>query len=194
MSIFTVFILFTPIGGIIIQAAVSFCVYTGLLILSPFVKSIKNDLTSIKYNPFNCIIDYVKQSKYISFYKGVFVIKTNIKRPCSVCMLLINHNINNYFETILKHEYGHIFQQMIMGPIKYLLMIGFPSSMQLSRRSYYCRPWESTADYFGRVSPKDKHSKTKKDYIIAFSYLVVSTTLGPVAFIFLFYEYKKSGV
>lgn len=193
MDIFTILILFTLIGGIIVQFSISFFTYIASLLFSIFSRSLRDDFLSIKLNPFNQNTDKVMQSKYFSFYKGVFVIKTSIKRPCSVCMLVMNHKKNEYFETILKHEYGHIFQQMILGPIKYLLLIGIPSSLQLSKRSYYCRPWESTADCFGRVVPEGKHRKTRKDNIIGFSYLAVSALLGPIAFFYLLNEYKNNG-
>lgn len=193
MDIFTILMLFTSLGGIIIQTVITICTYILSLFLSLFIQSIKDDIFLIKFNPFNKDADSVLQSKYISFYKGVLVIKTNIKRPCSVCILVMNNNKNDYFKTILNHEYGHIFQQLILGPIKYLLLIGLPSALQLSRRSYYCRPWESTADFFGRVVSESKHSKTRNDIIIGFLYLTISALLGPIAFFFLFYEYKNNG-
>ena len=51
----------------------------------------------------------------------------------------------------LKHEWGHVPQQLFLGPIKYLLFIMSPSaaSGDLDDEPYYNRPWEATAELFG---------------------------------------------
>lgn len=53
----------------------------------------------------------------------------------------------------INHEWGHGVQQSIMGPLRYLTLIGIPSNgMWNSAKEYYNQPWEINADMFGGVS------------------------------------------
>ena len=89
--------------------------------------------------------------------------------------------------TTLRHEFGHNIQQLILGPINYLLCIGLPSWQQWSNRPYYERPWEITADIFGGVSSR-KHNNT--DIQRGYSYLDVSAMFGTLSYWFLEDEFN----
>ena len=59
----------------ILEAAVSFFLYVGMCVASVFDEDIRNDMESINWNPFNSNENAVVNSKKISFYKGVSVIR-----------------------------------------------------------------------------------------------------------------------
>ncbi len=181
--IFAAIMLFTPIGGIATQAATSLISYTGMAIASLWDSDIRNDMKAIGWNPFNGDESAVIQSNKVSFYKGVPIFRTDLDRPGSFCAIFLNPYST---EATLKHEYGHNIQQMIMGPVKYGLMIGLPSWREWSNRPYYERPWEITADVFGGVTTR---IHTQSDINRGYWYLLVSTLFGPFGYFFLFGEY-----
>lgn len=86
----------------------------------------------------------------------------------------------------VRHERGHNWQLMMMGIANYGLMIGLPSWREWSKRKYYERPWEITADVFGGVTSRP-HSQA--DINRGYWYLGVSSLLGPLGYFFLFGEY-----
>ena len=176
-------LLLTPIGGLAVQAATSLVSYAGMAVASVWDEDIRGDMNAIGWNPFNCDESAVIKSKMVSFYKGVPVFRTNMERSGSFCAIFLNSKINT---TVLKHEYGHNVQQMLMGPVKFGLMIGLPSWLEWSNRSYYERPWEITADAFGVVTTR-QHNQT--DISRGYWYLGISSLLGPFGYLFLFGEY-----
>ena len=61
----------------------------------------------------------------------------------------------------MKHEYGHIVQESILGEEKYLLCIAIPSAINCDKypnndRGYYSQLWECTADIFGKVKTNER--------------------------------------
>lgn len=184
-----VFMLHGPLGGVCLQTTVSCVSYLSLCTASVFSKSIRNDMKTIKYNPFNTSEEKVLNSNKVSFYKGVPIYKMNYNRSGSFCAILLYKNELDYgnFEAVsaVKHEWGHTIQQMILGPLTYFVMIGIPSFLELSNQPYYERPWEITADIFGGV--KENHPHNKK--VRGGAYLVTSLLTGPFGYFFLIGEY-----
>jgi hypothetical protein len=111
-----------------------------------------------KYSFFNDDETNVLQSKVFSSYKGTLVLKHNISGITSFSIsntIILNENNNIYNGGIdtVKHEWGHIVQQSLMGTPKYITRIAIPSVISCianpSSKLYYSLPWERTADYFG---------------------------------------------
>lgn len=171
-----------PTGHFILQLVVSVISYVGVAIAAIFDSNIRNDMNAIGWNPFNSDETVVLNSDSVSFYKGAPVFRTSLGRSGTFCAIFLSNNAN---ETALKHEYGHIVQQMIMGPITYGLMIGLPSWREWSNRSYYDRPWEITADIFGGVT----RPHSQKDINRGKWYLAISNLFGPFGYFFLLDEY-----
>jgi len=86
----------------------------------------------------------------------------------------------------IRHERGHGYQSIMIGIVNYGLMIGLPSWLRWSKRKYYERPWEITADVLGGVS---RSSHTEADIIRGYWYLGVSSLFGPFGYFFLIGEY-----
>lgn len=89
----------------------------------------------------------------------------------------------------MRHESGHNVQQLLLGTINYGLMIGLPSALEWSERSYYNRPWEVTADVFGGASG-GKHDHIQEDINRGYWYLAVCAFGGAVGYGFLIGEYN----
>ncbi len=191
-------LLFTPFGGALVQATVSVVSY-AVMSLWAFGDLIFNggngawqDMCNINWNPFNTNEDTVLDSSFISFYKGVPVFRTNMARSGSFGAIFLRrgwtdsngvfHKLNDPNE--LKHERGHNWQLMMMGIANYGLMIGLPSWRKWSKRLYYDRPWEITADVLGGSSTPH----TQEDINRGWWYLAISALLGPVGYFFLFGE------
>ncbi len=172
-----------PTRHFILQLVVSVISYVGIAIAAIFDSNIREDMNAIDWNPFNSDESAVVNSNSVSFYKGAPVFRTTLGRSGTFCAIFLSNNAN---ETDVKHEYGHVVQQMIMGPITYGLMIGLPSWRKWSNRSYYDRPWEITADMFGGVTTRP-HSQ--KDINRGKWYLAISNLFGPFGYFFLLGEY-----
>lgn len=183
LAIVAAILLLTPIGGVAVQAATSIVSYAGMAVASIWNEDVRKDMNAIGWNPFNSDDSAVIKSQKVSFYKGVPVFRTNMKRSGSFCAIFLKSNANT---TVLKHEYGHNVQQMLMGPVKFGLMIGLPSWLQWSNRPYYERPWEVTADVFGGVTTRQHN---QKDIRRGYWYLAISGLFGPLGYLFLFGEY-----
>lgn len=167
-------------GGVPIQITASMLSYLGITIGSIFDEDIRNDMNSINWNIFNTDEMPVLNSEKVSFYKGVPVFKFNHNRSGSFLAIFISRQQESV--DTLYHEFGHNIQQLVLGPIKYLLCIGLPSMFEWSNRYYYNRPWEITADIFGDVTLR-KH--TVSDTQRGYSYLDVSAMFGPLSYSFL---------
>ncbi len=172
-----------PIGGFVVQSLVTVCSYIGICVGSLFSNTLREDMNKINYNPFNSDESKVISSNSVSFYKGVPFYKTSNERSGSFCAVLL-YSEEDDTETI-KHEIGHNVQQLILGPITFLINIGITSMFELSTREYYDRPWEITADLFGGVSTfhNDEDIKRGKGYI------VTSLFTGPFSYFYLIGEY-----
>ena len=171
-------------GGIISQFAVSVGSYLGLCVGSVFSKQIRQDMSDINYNPFNTSEQKVINSTSVSFYKGVPIYRTDgLNRSGSFCAILLAYGDG---ADDVRHESGHNVQQLILGPISFLAIIGAPSYFELSTQDYYNRPWEITADVFGGVQQRPH---TNADIMRGKAYLATAAISGPFAFLFLIGQY-----
>ncbi len=153
VSLVAALLLFTPLGGIAIQTTVSILSYAGMAVASIFSEEIRNDMDAINWNPFNTNEEAVINSQYVSFYKGVPVFRTAAGgRSGSFGAIFLTQGSNT---DTLRHERGHNWQLMMMGIANYGLMIGLPSWLEWSKREYFDRPWEITADVFGKVDSRN---------------------------------------
>lgn len=137
-------LLFTPIGGIVTQAAVSVLGYAGMAIASIFDNDIRNDMNLIGWNPFNTDESLVMGSTKVSFYKGVPVILiSGMGGSMSLGALFFDKSRGGI--KVLKHERGHSTQLMAMGLGNYLIQIGIPSMWKNGSET----PWELSASLLG---------------------------------------------
>ena len=170
--------------GLFAQFFTSLWSYISMAVVSIWDEEVRQDMAAIQWNPFNTNESAVLSSNKVSFYQGVPVFKTSLQRSGSFGAVFLNQHAT---ETTLKHEFGHSVQQMIMGPVKFGLMIGLPSWQNWSKRSYYNRPWEVTADIFGGVTDR---THTQQDINRGYWYLAVSSLFGLVGYFFLIGEYQ----
>ena len=178
----------------ILQFFMSLGSYIGMAFASIWDKEIRADMEAIGWNPFNTSETDVLNSKKVSFYKGVPVFRTNKERSGSFGMIFLSrgyYDRNGVFRpekdpNTVKHEYGHCLQFLTMDAVSYALMIGLPSWQEWSKKDYYVRPWEITADVLGGVT-RDEH--TQEAVKRGFWYLFVSSLLGPLGYLFLIGEY-----
>lgn len=166
------------------QIVTSTLSYIGVAIASIFDESIRKDMNAIGWNPFNTNESATLNSSKVSFYKGVPVFRTaESERPGSFGAIFLpkDRGVDD-----LRHERGHNWQLMMMGIADYGFMIGFPSWLEWSNRSYYDRPWEISADVLGGVTGRT-HSQA--DIIRGCWYFGISSLFGPLGYFFLFGEY-----
>ena len=176
-------LLFSPIGGILTQTLTSVASYIGIAAASVWDKTIRDDMQAIGWNPFNTDEQTVLQSNKVSFYKGVPIFRTGSNRSGSFLAIFLRKGAS---AKELKHEWGHIPQQLLLGPGTFGLTIGLPSGLEWSTREYYDRPWEITADILGGVTER---SHSQSDITRGFSYLYVSSVFNIFAYLFLIGEY-----
>ncbi len=147
-------VIMSPIVGCVLQLLFSVVCYTGASIWSLWDEEIKADMQSIEWNIFNKDEAKVVESKKVSMYKGVMVFRIPGNRAGSFLGIFLTEHQRTatpHSISVVHHEYGHNIQQLLVGPINYLLYIGLPSWRQWSERTYYDRPWEITAESFGGV-------------------------------------------
>ena len=171
-------------GGLLFQISASSLSYLGISIASLLDQDIRNDMETINWNIFNTNERAVINSEKVSFYKGVPVFKFSHNRSGSFLAIFISKQQKSTHT--LRHEFGHNIQQLILGPIKYLLCIGLPSWQEWSNRYYYDRPWEITADTFGGIT-SIKHNEP--DISRGYSYLDISALFGILSYSFIVNEY-----
>ncbi len=174
-----------PGGGFLTQAGVSLAAYGGFMAASAFDDTINSDMQAIGWNPFNTNETTVIGSEKVSFYKGVPVIRINQSKGRSGTFLGIFLDGSADADTV-RHEWGHTIQQGIIGPIRFGLTYAITSSAELSKKYYYDRAWEVTADVFGGVEG-EVHSA--KDIAIGWGYLLTTLFFGPLSYLFLIGEY-----
>ncbi len=147
-------VILSPIAGCIFQLLFSLIGYAGASVMSLWDEEIKADMQSVEWNIFNKDEAKVVESKKVSMYKGVMVFRIPGNRAGSFLGIFLTdyqRTATPYSISTVHHEYGHNIQQLLIGPINYLLYIGLPSWRQWSNRTYYDRPWEITAESFGGV-------------------------------------------
>ncbi len=177
-------LLFTPVGGTALQVATSVVSYAGMAVASIFNEDIRKDMNAIGWNPFNTDTSATLNSSMVSFYKGVPVFRTAAGgRSGSFGAIFLGQGSN---VDDLRHERGHNWQLMMMGIANYGLMIGLPSWQGWSKRKYYDRPWEITADVFGAF---ERRTHSQSDINRGYWYLGVSSLFGPFGYFFLLGEY-----
>ena len=180
-----------PTGcSIVLQFIISLLAYAGYAVVSIWDETVRHDMSSINWNPFNADEDKVIGSSAVSFYKGVPVFRMDGARSGSFFVIgLANHaNAND-----LKHEWGHSVAYWITGPVWGALCYAIPSAAEWGgnhwqgKANYYRRPWEAIADIFGGADTnRNRYNPTTAlDREIAIWYLVVASLFGPFSFFFL---------
>ena len=132
----------------------------------------------------------VLESKFISFYKGVPVIRTpSFMRSGSFGIIFLSKNTSfNELtpEDIVRHEYGHTKQLQELGAINYLITVGIPSVFNLGEKwgngQYYNKPWEVMANIYGGV---EEYNNSQNDINAARKYHRGSQKVGPLILIFI---------
>lgn len=99
----------------------------------------------------------------LAYYNDVLCLRhpfTKFTSGANVFGILLNSNKGKHkryyaTDTTVKHEYGHILQLKLLGPLKYWRFIAFPSMRGYHKHipysDYYNQPWERGADYLGGV-------------------------------------------
>ena len=185
--------LFSPVGGAAAQLLMSTLCYVGIAVASLFDEEIRNDMNNIKWNPFNSSVEAVINSKKVSYYNGVPVFRVNWERPGTFCAIFYpvkdKLDKDDTPENILNHEYGHIFQQLFMGPGGYSINVVIPSACMFGGYRglfYYQSPVETMADIFGGVNTGiHVHSKEKER--LAKKQFIVSLLCGPIPLSYIYY-------
>ena len=147
-------IIMSPVVGCVLQLVFSLICYTGASIWSLWDTEVKQDMANVEWNIFNKDEGKVVVSKKVSMYKGVMVFRIPGNRAGSFLGIFLTDyqkSVTTDSISAVQHEYGHNVQQLLIGPINYLLYIGLPSWQEWSERTYYDRPWEITAESFGGV-------------------------------------------
>ena len=172
---------FTIAGGMAFQYCISTNAYFIFLIASIWDEDIRNDMERIHWNPFNSDENLVTNSSKVSFYKGIPVIRTNIGRSGTFGIMFLQTK-GDYDNYTVRHEYGHVFQQLMLGPAGYFLSVFIPSALEMSvRGDYYKRPWETIASVLGG-DPTGGYDES--DYINSVWHLISAMFLGPISLIF----------
>lgn len=150
--------------------------------ISDFFQDIGEDIETFDID--NQSEEKTLQSNYFSAFKGVLVFRTNGTRSGSFGVIYPTRETNNRQnpEDVVRHEYGHTVQYEELGPIKYALCIMLPSWRKWGSKEYYAKPWEITADLYGRVQSRNHE---KNDIVEGFSYLDYSKQYGPLVWIFI---------
>ena len=164
------------VSGAITQFGFSLGMYGGFMMAAAFSKEVYNDMSAIGWNPFNSDEGAVLGSSKVSFYKGMPVVRTSFDRSASFGGIWLNRSAD---ENTLKHEWGHGFQQLILGPGNYGLTIAIPSAVKMGPwkdDTYYDSPWEAMADRKGGVN----RGQNSNDY----AYLAFAAFFGTWSYLF----------
>ncbi len=150
---------FADKSGIIFQHIVSGISYASFLVGAIFNSDIREDMERINYNPFNSDEDKVVESKYVSFYKGVPVLRiANLGGSFSFGIIGLDTQELGYdasLQEVLKHERGHNTQLMDLGLFKFTAFIAIPSIFQ-EHFGGSNSPWELSASMLGGSSLVEK--------------------------------------
>lgn len=158
---------------------------------SVFNNQIEKDMIAIGWNPFNSNANAVVGSGIMSFYKGVPIFRTNNSRSGTFGIMLL---ASNESENVVKHEFGHVPQLLLLGPVSFLFNIGIPSAGEFGPWAhdindpykYYNAPWETMADMFGGVTGWNGRKHTQKEYAYGIMHLLTAKFGGPLSFLFIF--------
>ena len=146
------------------------------------VEDIRTDMVNFDID--NQSEQKVLESNYFSYYKGCMVFRTNGDRSGSFGALFITRetNFREHPEDMVRHEYGHTLQLKELGVINYTLCIGIPSYFEWGSGEYYSKPWEITADAYGKVLYRNHDTS---DIMDGFAYLDTSKKIGPLIWLFI---------
>ena len=184
--------LFTPIGGVAAQTRVSIWSYAGMAVSSLWDEEVRADMKRINWNPFNSDAQVAAECTKVSFYQGIPVFRAKVPRSGSFYAILLKPEARE--GNTIKHERGHAWQAMILGPGAYGIAIGIPSFKKLgpwdddetlsNGNGYYHAPWELNAELLGGVSRPDMAiqgwEKTR-----SWVYLVTAMLSSPLCYLFL---------
>ena len=147
-----------------------------------FYKDINEDIEN--YDKNNQSEEKVLESNYFSVYKGIPVFRIEGNRSGSFGVIFITRETNERKnpEDMVRHEYGHTVQLKELGIVNYSLCIMIPSWQMWGTGEYYTKPWEITADMYGRVQYR---THDKNDFMAGFAYLDSSKHLGPLIWLFI---------
>jgi hypothetical protein len=107
------------------------------LVASAFSEQIKDDMSAIKWNPFNTNEDEVERSNRVSFYKGMPVIRISGTASASFGALWLR----NAAADLIRHEWGHSVQLMLLGMAAYAV-IALLSIASSQSENHDKTPWE----------------------------------------------------
>ena len=172
-------LLFSPLGGIVFQLAVSVGCYVGFCAASIFDEEIRSDMEAINWNPFNEIEKSALNASKVSFYKGAPVLRTSVMEgSMSLGLIFLDKDHGN---AVLKHERGHNTQLMSMGLGNFLIQIAIPSVWKNETEA----PWELSASMLGDSAFVDICSDEQKKE--SFNYYIRSFL--PVINIYNIFQY-----
>lgn len=144
-----------PITGTLFQTGMSLFFYGGFMTAATCSDDIYNDMEAIGWNPFNTNAQKVVNSKKVSFYKGIPVIRKNSGRSANLGFIVFSKDYDNRNgmspEDILNHEFGHHVQMAVLGPTNYFISVGIPSKYKWGSDDYYDNSWENIANEMGGV-------------------------------------------
>ncbi len=136
-----------------LQAGLTVGMYGVAMVGSVFSGAVKSDMDRIHWDMFNSDENAVLDSSFFSFYKGVPVIRYDGERSGTFGIMFLQREGSDLRVDTVKHEWGHIPQLLILGPLKFGIFIGIPSALELGKYfyggNYYRQPWEASADFFG---------------------------------------------
>ena len=93
---------------------------------------------------------YIKYKKLINCphesYKGSIVSRWNRSGGVSLGMFIFIENNDSRKNTLIRHEYGHTIQSLILGPL-YLLVVGFPSYVWCNSSYYRNKRLKNNIEY-----------------------------------------------
>jgi len=126
----------------------------------------------------------VLDSEFISFYKGVPVIKLPIgNNAFSFFFIFLGDDVDERIDKIetVQHEYGHAVHLSLIGASTYLVHVFIPSVIGFHwggdeyHDNYYSHVYEYTAEVLGGVNRKYSYSHmTEEWWIFYFLYTLVA--------------------
>ena len=156
-------------SGDIFQGIVTYFAYRAIRFLSFVNENIRNDMDNIGWDIGNTDTAKVQSAKYVSFYKGVPVIKIyGLGGSMSFGIIFFdskaNYGTNITVEDVLKHEYGHNVQLSNFGLLYYILYVAIPSPQMNGDNT----PWELSASLLGGSNMANNASDDDKISAMAY--------------------------
>lgn len=152
-----------PGFGSLLTAEISLITYGGSIMASSWDPLIQQDMENIGWNPFNSNPNMSNINK-VSFYKGQAVVLQNFVNSSFSFGIMFLHTSQYKNQTVVKHEWGHFAQMLMLGPTIYTTNVALPSLIYnlwgdyqnynepLYSKKYFSKIWERTADWLGGVN------------------------------------------